>query len=278
MMDNVQVERWTFQPWHGGFWWCHSHDYYSMMIWVDNTGWSIDSIDLAVPGILIFWTSEARERCAGEGWDWECVNLYKQPNRFETSFFRSQNKLSMCGGFWQGLGNVKVFTAHMDLSYRRPLPANSVYLVDVCVDKIERQKSLSWDFLPGKSVAWLRESGLSKIDQLYWSESLVSCTSLPLSCESVTPKESVSKCDHLWQRRACVRESESALHHQEMMKWSIVSIGSIGFIRPSRAFISRDWPPCRRKRMCNTAGLSAVGKVACINMYESTVCLFKTYL
>eukprot|EP00434_Breviolum_minutum_P038143 symbB.v1.2.033826.t1/scaffold4256.1/size42321/3 len=42
----------------------------------------------------------------------------------------------------QGLGNVKVFTAHMDLSYRRPLPANSVYLVDVCVDKIERQKKV----------------------------------------------------------------------------------------------------------------------------------------
>lgn len=48
-----------------------------------------------------------------------------------------------CVALWQGLGNVKVFTAHMDLSYRRPLPANSVYLVDVCVDKIERQKRLS---------------------------------------------------------------------------------------------------------------------------------------
>eukprot|EP00435_Cladocopium_sp_Y103_P075195 s26_g54.t3 len=37
-----------------------------------------------------------------------------------------------------GLGkNIKVFTAHIDLSYRRPLPVNSEYLVDVCVDKVE---------------------------------------------------------------------------------------------------------------------------------------------
>eukprot|EP00435_Cladocopium_sp_Y103_P075193 s26_g54.t2 len=38
----------------------------------------------------------------------------------------------------RGLGkNIKVFTAHIDLSYRRPLPVNSEYLVDVCVDKVE---------------------------------------------------------------------------------------------------------------------------------------------
>lgn len=43
----------------------------------------------------------------------------------------------------QGLGkNIKVFTAHIDLSYRRPLPVNSEYLVDVCVDKVERQKKV----------------------------------------------------------------------------------------------------------------------------------------
>jgi hypothetical protein len=49
----------------------------------------------------------------------------------------------------QGLGkNIKVFTAHIDLSYRRPLPVNSEYLVDVCVDKVERQKTPSrwWIF------------------------------------------------------------------------------------------------------------------------------------
>lgn len=84
----------------------HRYDYHSMMIWVDNPGWSIDSIDLAVPGILIFWTSKARERCAGEGWDW-CVNLYEQPNRFETRFKVPKQTFDVwriLAGSWQRQG------------------------------------------------------------------------------------------------------------------------------------------------------------------------------
>ncbi|CAK9087895.1 unnamed protein product [Durusdinium trenchii] len=43
----------------------------------------------------------------------------------------------------QDLGqDAKIFTAHLDLSYRRPLPANSEYLVEVCVDRVERQKKV----------------------------------------------------------------------------------------------------------------------------------------
>lgn len=181
MMDNVQVERWTFQPWHGGFWWCTSTDMTITVWWFELIilGGRLTRLTLLFSKCFGLPRLE-KDAQARDGTEnvWTCTN--SQTDLRPVS--RSQNKLSMCGGFWQGLGNVKVFTAHMDLSYRRPLPANSVYLVDVCVDKIERQKSLGWSSLPGKSVAWLRESGLSKIDQLYWSASLVSCTSLPLSC------------------------------------------------------------------------------------------------
>lgn len=38
--------------------------------------------------------------------------------------------------------DAAIFTAHMDLSYRRPLKAKSEYLVEVCVDRVERQKML----------------------------------------------------------------------------------------------------------------------------------------
>ncbi|CAE7197250.1 Them4 [Symbiodinium natans] len=43
----------------------------------------------------------------------------------------------------QDLGkDVKIFTAHLDLSYRRPLRSNSEYLVEVCVDRLERGKKV----------------------------------------------------------------------------------------------------------------------------------------
>ena len=43
----------------------------------------------------------------------------------------------------QDLGkDAKIFTAHLDLSYRRPLKSNAEYLVEVCVDRVERQKKL----------------------------------------------------------------------------------------------------------------------------------------
>ncbi|CAJ1380862.1 unnamed protein product [Effrenium voratum] len=38
--------------------------------------------------------------------------------------------------------DAAIFTAHMDLSYRRPLKAKSEYLVEVCVDRVERQKKV----------------------------------------------------------------------------------------------------------------------------------------
>ena len=87
------------------------------------------------------------------------------------------------------------------------------------------------EHLPSK-VVWLRNPSSKQIS--YWSAlfqlteptASLRCTSLP-ACDS---KESVSECNHLWQRRARVRESESALHHQKMMKWSIGSIGSIGLL------------------------------------------------
>ena len=43
----------------------------------------------------------------------------------------------------QDLGkDAKIFTAHLDLSYRRPLKSNAEYLVEVCVDRVERKKKL----------------------------------------------------------------------------------------------------------------------------------------
>lgn len=43
----------------------------------------------------------------------------------------------------QDLGkDAKIFTAHLDLSYRRPLKSNAEYLVEVCVDRVERQKKV----------------------------------------------------------------------------------------------------------------------------------------
>mmetsp|Transcript_18816 Transcript_18816/g.32972 ORF Transcript_18816/g.32972 Transcript_18816/m.32972 type:complete len:177 (+) Transcript_18816:1-531(+) len=37
---------------------------------------------------------------------------------------------------------AKIFTAHLDLSYRRPLQCSAEYLVEVCVDRVERQKKV----------------------------------------------------------------------------------------------------------------------------------------
>lgn len=79
MMDNVQVERWTFQPWHGGFWWCTSTDMTITVWWFELIilGGRLTRLTLL---FLVFWYSGLprleKDAQARDGTEnvWTCTN------------------------------------------------------------------------------------------------------------------------------------------------------------------------------------------------------------